>query len=155
MVTNQEEIYAIQLAGISTAATGYWKEGDLIHPDYDTVALRDVAKLYAKYDQLYQMIKLPDNQQVDLIVQLKDEVAKLTAALDDLRQHCHPIQQGWKLVAVNERFDDLMFWLDRCSSKGHLDNCSDLVEPWENFEYELIEQPTPLISTETIKSSIP
>jgi hypothetical protein len=42
------------MAGISTAAIGYWKEGDGIHPDYDTVALRDVAKLYAKYDELYR-----------------------------------------------------------------------------------------------------
>lgn len=44
-----EERRISQLAGISTAAMGYWKEGDSIHPDYDSVALRDVAKLYAKY----------------------------------------------------------------------------------------------------------
>lgn len=48
------EQYRMQMAGISTAATGYWKEGDSIHPDYDTPALRDVAKLYAKYDELYK-----------------------------------------------------------------------------------------------------
>lgn len=48
------EQYRMQMAGISTAAIGYWKEGDDIHPDYDTVALRDVAKLYAKYDALYK-----------------------------------------------------------------------------------------------------
>jgi hypothetical protein len=47
------EQYRLQTAGISTAALGYWKEGDGIHPDYDTPALRDVAKLYAKYDALY------------------------------------------------------------------------------------------------------
>ena len=47
------EQYRLQMAGISTAAIGYWKEGDGIHPDYDTPALRDVAKLYAKYDALY------------------------------------------------------------------------------------------------------
>ena len=45
------------------------------------------------------------------------------------------IPAGWKLVAVNEAFDDLMFWLDRCHDKGHLDNCYDLVAPWEAFEY--------------------
>lgn len=44
----------LQMAGISTAAIGYWKEGDGIHSDYDTPALRDVAKLYAKYDRLYK-----------------------------------------------------------------------------------------------------
>lgn len=52
--TDLEERERMRLAGISTAAIGYWKEGDSIHPDYDTVALRDVAKLYAKYDELYQ-----------------------------------------------------------------------------------------------------
>ena len=50
------EQYRLQMAGISTAAYGYWKEGDEIHPDYDTSALRDVAKLYAKYDALYQQM---------------------------------------------------------------------------------------------------
>lgn len=48
------EQYRMQMAGISTAAIGYWKEGDPIHPDYDTPALRDVAKLYAKYAALYK-----------------------------------------------------------------------------------------------------
>ena len=48
------EIYRLQMAGISTAAIGYYKEGESIHPDYDTVALHDVAKLYQKYDKLYQ-----------------------------------------------------------------------------------------------------
>ena len=48
------EIIRLQMAGISTAAIGYWKEGEGIHPDYDTIALHDVAKLYEKYDRLYQ-----------------------------------------------------------------------------------------------------
>ena len=48
------EQYRLQMAGISVAAIGYWKEGDEIHPDYDTPALRDVAKLYVKYDELYK-----------------------------------------------------------------------------------------------------
>ena len=52
------EQYRMQMAGISTAAIGYWKEGDSIHPDYDTVALRDVARLYAKYDALYKAAAL-------------------------------------------------------------------------------------------------
>jgi len=47
---DEVEQYRIQMAGISTAAIGYWREGDPIHPDYDTPALRDVAKLYAKYE---------------------------------------------------------------------------------------------------------
>lgn len=53
------EQYRMQMAGISTAALGYWKEGDGIHPDYDTVPLRDVAKLYAKYDALYKAAQAP------------------------------------------------------------------------------------------------
>jgi hypothetical protein len=48
------EQYRLQIAGISVAALGYWKEGDSIHPDYDIPALHDVAKLYAKYDALYK-----------------------------------------------------------------------------------------------------
>ena len=31
-----------------------WVEEDEIHPDYDTPALRDVARLYVKYDQLFK-----------------------------------------------------------------------------------------------------
>jgi len=53
-VLQEIEQYRMQMAGISRAAFGYWKEGDGIYPDYDTVALRDVAKLYAKYDELYK-----------------------------------------------------------------------------------------------------
>lgn len=48
------EQYRMQMAAICTAAIGYWTEYDSIIPDYDTVALRDVAKLYAKYDALYK-----------------------------------------------------------------------------------------------------
>lgn len=44
------EQYLLQMAGISTAAIGYWKEDDSILPAYDTPALRDVAKLYANYE---------------------------------------------------------------------------------------------------------
>jgi hypothetical protein len=53
------EQYRMQVAGICTAAIGYWKEGDGIHSDYDTLALRDVAKLYAKYDALYKTQPVP------------------------------------------------------------------------------------------------
>jgi len=49
-----EERRVMQLSAIISAAFGYWKEGDAIHPDYDSTALRDVAKLYAKYDNLYR-----------------------------------------------------------------------------------------------------
>lgn len=51
---DQIEQYRMQMAGISTAASGYWKEGDSVHADYLTPALIDVARLYAKYDELYR-----------------------------------------------------------------------------------------------------
>jgi hypothetical protein len=61
-VLQEIEQYRLQMAGISTAALGYWKEGDSIHPDYDTTALRDVAKLYTKYAALHAAAQpaLPD-----------------------------------------------------------------------------------------------
>ena len=53
-VLQDSEQYRMQMAAICTAAIGYWTEYDSIGSDYDTVALRDVAKLYAKYDALYK-----------------------------------------------------------------------------------------------------
>jgi hypothetical protein len=49
------EQYRMQMAGICAAAIGYWKDGDNIDPDYNTLALRDVAGLYQKYDVLYKV----------------------------------------------------------------------------------------------------
>ena len=50
------EQYRMQMAGISTAAMGYWKEGESVHPDYDTPELHDVAALYRKYDALFKIV---------------------------------------------------------------------------------------------------
>jgi len=47
------------------------------------------------------------------------------------------VPEGWQLIAVSG-FDELMYWLDRCDNKGHLDNCADLIEPWANFKYEYV-----------------
>jgi hypothetical protein len=76
------EQYRLQMAGISTAAIGYWKEGDGIHPDYDTPALRDVAKLYAKYDALYTAAQptAEDSSVVAAPVQEPDHGDELTIA---------------------------------------------------------------------------
>ena len=52
------------------------------------------------------------------------------------------IPEGFSLVAV-KGFDDLMYWLDRCERKGHLENCPDLVEPYEAFEYRIIDANPP------------
>lgn len=56
---DDSEQYRMQMAAISSAALGYWTEADGIHPDYDTVPLRDVAKLYAKYDALHRAATPP------------------------------------------------------------------------------------------------
>lgn len=62
MDLNENEQYQMQMAGISTAALGYWKPEDEIHADYDTLALRDVAALYAKYDKLHKSIRAALNE---------------------------------------------------------------------------------------------
>lgn len=49
------ELRRMQLAGISTASIGYWKTSDEILEEYDTVALRDTAKLYQEYDKLFKL----------------------------------------------------------------------------------------------------
>lgn len=48
------------------------------------------------------------------------------------------VPDGFELVAVNSGFDDLIYWLNRCEEKGHLENCSDLIEPWAAFDYRLL-----------------
>lgn len=48
---DQIEQYRLQMAAIGTASFGYWKEGDSIKPEYDTVVLRDVAALHKKYEE--------------------------------------------------------------------------------------------------------
>ena len=53
-VLQDSEQYRMQMAAICTAAIGCWTEYDSICPDYDTLALRDVAKFYTKYDELYK-----------------------------------------------------------------------------------------------------
>ena len=53
-VLQEIEQYRMQMAAISAAATGYLQDRDGINPDYATVALHDVVKLYAKYDELYK-----------------------------------------------------------------------------------------------------
>ena len=43
------EQYRMQMTAISTAALGYFKEGDSIHPDYVSPALGEVTRLYEAY----------------------------------------------------------------------------------------------------------
>ena len=46
------------------------------------------------------------------------------------------LPDGKRLILVDGTFDELVYWLDRCDSKGHLERCGDLEEPWANFKYE-------------------
>jgi uncharacterized small protein (DUF1192 family) len=78
------------------------------------------------------------------------QIAKLEAEINRLQAAMHrgmqakavaaavpEVPEGFNLVAV-KNFDDLMYWLARCEDKGHLENCADLIEPWEAFEYRYI-----------------
>lgn len=58
------EQYQLQMAAISTAAIGYWKEEDSISAAYDTIALRDVAKLYTRCQTLHDILYGPGTEQV-------------------------------------------------------------------------------------------
>lgn len=49
------------------------------------------------------------------------------------------IPDGYKLVAV-KGLDELVYWLERCKDKGHLENCADLIEPFEAFEYRNVSE---------------
>jgi hypothetical protein len=64
------EQYQMQMTAISTASLGYWKEGDTISPEYDTVALRDVVKLYGRYEAA------------------RADVSELVQALKEIIEHC-------------------------------------------------------------------
>ena len=52
------------------------------------------------------------------------------------------VPDGYRLVAVNGSFSDLMYYLGRASAKGYLDRLYDLVEPWESFDYEYLDNPS-------------
>lgn len=86
------EQYRLQMAAISTAAIGYWKEGDGIHPDYDTVALRDVAKLYAKYDELF---KAQASQPAALTDEQREKVCEAVAEALGEAYDCTRVWSAW------------------------------------------------------------
>ena len=63
--------------------------------------------------------------------QLMEDAIK--EALAQPEQEPVTLPENKKLILVDSSFDDLMYWLERCESKGHLENCADLIEPWEKF----------------------
>ena len=79
-IAELKDKHIMQLAGISTASIGYFKDGDDIHPDYDTVALHDVTCLYSKYETLF-------NRDKELQAHINDSREKLETALTSLRKY--------------------------------------------------------------------
>lgn len=98
------EQYRMQMAAISTAAIGYWKEVDGVHPDYDTIVLRDVAKLYAKYAALHAAANPP-------VEQAPSEPACIWAACEEL-----PLSEQGRKEAENVAFHK--WWKE----SGHADD---------------------------------
>lgn len=45
-------------------------------------------------------------------------------------QNMRGLLEGNTTLPAKE-WSDLEYWLDRCYDKGHLENCSDLIEPLE------------------------
>lgn len=37
-----------------------------------------------------------------------------------------------------KEWNAMAFWLGRCEDKGHLERCSDLVEPWEELQAAIL-----------------
>ena len=90
------EQYRLQMAGISTAAIGYWKEDDSIHPDYDTPALHDVAKLYANYESRTKQCDLAVETLNDLLEFAIDSTCGKTHAVESARQAIAAIKESEK-----------------------------------------------------------
>ena len=116
------------------------------------------VELLAAYDKLeaeHCMVLESVVLDAETIHRLESELAALKASLKKQLDQCTEcaevyaerdalkdkaaVPDGWKLVSVNASFSDLMYYLDRASVKGYLDRLYDLVEPWETFDYEYIE----------------
>ena len=97
-VLKDSQQYRMQMAAICTAAVGYWTEYDSISPDYDTLALRDVAKLYAKYDALYKTQRLPLNDSFE-----REKYTYGTPLLDAMTQDYVPPQRTWVGLTRDEQ----------------------------------------------------
>lgn len=72
-----------KVAGCSTAALGYWKEGDSLHPDYECTAIHDVASLYQRMVEAERKLK---EAQEALHPSIEDDAYyNLAGALEDLK----------------------------------------------------------------------
>jgi len=101
------EQYRLQMAAIGTAAMGYWKLGDSIHPDYDTTPLRDVAALFVKYDQLHKfreqvrgMVAMLKNREWAEDLAATGDAAELQSVITELVGGLQPLDQDAERAAV-------------------------------------------------------
>jgi hypothetical protein len=109
--------------------------------------LDDIPELEAEAQEQARIIGMGAERELALmgeVARLRSELTIWQTALvksqelvDSLRAQGARVLDGFKLVAV-KGFDDLMYWMQRCADKGHLENCFDLVEPWTAFEWEEI-----------------
>lgn len=64
-------------------------------------------------------------------------------------QQQEPLKEGYRLVAVNEAFIDLVLALERADRKGYLADA--LIEHWEAFDYEYADaHPAPADAAQTM-----
>jgi hypothetical protein len=90
--------------------------------------------VYPAFDALREALNAPSN-----------DAPPSTDAGQAPKMDAEPvIAKGKRQIMVDETFDDLMYWLERCDEKGHLENCSDLIGPWSNFCYTNVPQPEPV-----------
>lgn len=65
--------------------------------------------------------------------------AKAVAALADLTEQLQSRLESLEKDAKKyarlplTEWGELEYWLDRCYDKGHLEQCSDLIEPYQNL----------------------
>jgi hypothetical protein len=111
------ELYRLQMAGISAASLGHWKLGDSIHPDYDTVPLRDVAALYVKYEELFKfresvrgMVHLLKNREWAEDLGATGDAAELQAVITEL--------VGARLELLDTLIDKFDGWADASGDRA-------------------------------------
>lgn len=76
------EQYRMQMAGISTAALGYWKADEPIHPDYDTPAVDHAAEL----ESLDGALRWDSETEIDLLAGMA--AAEIVAGPFPIPAHC-------------------------------------------------------------------
>lgn len=118
---NSIERYRLQMAGISTAALGYWKEGDGINPDYDTPALHDVAALYAKYDELYKQVHDQPAAAAGAEPTINSRLSEIRSILDDTQVDYSERGMGCGLEdrGITDRYEAMRYGWDEAIDRMH------------------------------------